>query len=101
MKSKRFISAFTVSIFSLLLSVNASAESTIDESKFGDVLVSFLYFAGVLALIYLILYLVNRWGKKHQNEGNEATANKSKMNKENSEDTENNEDKTNKGENEE
>lgn len=108
MKLKRFVSAFILSAFSVMLSVNASAENTIDKSKFGDVLVSFLYFAGVLALIYLILYLVNRWGKKHQNDNKDNSA-EQKGKDTDKEDNANNieteskikEDKSDKGENEE
>lgn len=38
------------------------------EIKITDVLVSFLYFLLVLALIFIILVLVEKWGKKHPDE---------------------------------
>lgn len=42
-------------------------EITVENApmNLADVLVSSLYFIGALALIYLILVLVSKWGKKH------------------------------------
>ncbi len=68
MKLKKFLQSMFLYVSSFLLSTSVFAENgsnTIDKSKFGDVMVSFLYFAGVLVLIYIILVLVNKWGKKH------------------------------------
>ncbi|MCM1298488.1 MAG: hypothetical protein NC203_05825 [Firmicutes bacterium] len=68
-KFKGFSRALPFFLSPILLNVKASAENTsgntINEAEFADVLVSFLYFAGVLVLIYIILLLVNKWGKKH------------------------------------
>ena len=51
----------------LFLSAAEVAEETVHETaqlQFSDVLVSFLYFAAVLALIYLVLVLVSKAGEK-------------------------------------
>lgn len=72
MNFKRLVSVLILSAVLFLLNVGVSAENavenSIDKTKFADVLVSFLYFAGVLVLIYVILVLVNKWGKKRQND---------------------------------
>lgn len=44
--------------------ITTNAENSAGSMDFGSVLVSFLYFLGALLLIYLILVLVSRWGKK-------------------------------------
>lgn len=54
-----------------LLSAPAYAGETshsVPEMRLTDVIVSALYFIGALLLIYLILTLVSRWGKKHPEE---------------------------------
>ncbi len=68
MKLKKLLQSFFLCVSSFLLSAEVFAENgenAIDKTKFADVLLSFLYFAGVLVLIYIILVLVNKWGKKH------------------------------------
>lgn len=65
---KKIFKSFGLSLLALPLSVSVSAESAAQNAadmNFADILVSALYFVGVLALIYLILTLVSRWGKKH------------------------------------
>ena len=54
-----------------LLSCTIFAEEATRETasfQIAEILVSALYFIGVLALIYLILTLVSKWGKKHPDE---------------------------------
>lgn len=66
-----FIYSFACSALSL--SAHASAEGTshsVPEMRLTDILVSALYFIGVLLLIYLVLTLVSKWGKKHPEEEN-------------------------------
>ena len=66
-----FICSFACSALSL--SSYASAEGishSVPEMRLTDILVSALYFIGVLLLIYLVLTLVSRWGKKHPEEDN-------------------------------
>lgn len=41
------------------------AEQQITASEMSSILVSFLYLAAVLALIYVILLLIDRYAKKH------------------------------------
>lgn len=41
------------------------AEQQITASEMSGILVSFLYLAAVLALIYVILLLIDRYAKKH------------------------------------
>ncbi len=77
MKLKKFLQTFFLCVFSFLLSAEVFAENgenVIDQTKFADVLLSFLYFAGVLVLIYIILVLVNKWGKKHPDKEKEENA---------------------------
>ena len=57
--------------FSLSAAVYADNVShTVSEMRPTDILVSFLYFIGALLLIYAVLTLVSRWGKKHPDEEN-------------------------------
>lgn len=62
-------SAFAFAFFApaaLAAPVYASNTShSVSEMKFTDVIISVLYFIGALLLIYLVLTLVSRWGKKH------------------------------------
>lgn len=51
----------------LAANVTTNAESTASDIDFGSVVLSFLYFLAALLLIYLVLVLVNKWGKKNQN----------------------------------
>lgn len=44
-----------------------TVENAMNKNGFGSVIVAFLYFIGVLLLIYLILMLVSKLGKKKQN----------------------------------
>lgn len=44
-----------------------TVENAMNKNDFGSVIVAFLYFIGVLLLIYLILMLVSKLGKKKQN----------------------------------
>lgn len=88
MRLKRFVSAFVLTAAFRILSVNAIADNSgneINREQFADVLVSFLYFAGVLVLIYVILVLVNKWGKKHQKDGKDGENEKNKAKKEDNE----------------
>lgn len=57
----------------LLLAANTAVADDISASSinFGSVLVSFLYFLGALFLIYIVLVLVNKWGKNNQKLSNE------------------------------
>lgn len=67
-----FIYAFVC--FAPALFLPAAAENvshSVPEMRLTDVLVSALYFIGVLLLIYCILTLVSRWGKKHPEENTE------------------------------
>lgn len=43
----------------------SNTSHSVSEMKFTDVMISVLYFIGALLLIYLVLTLVSRWGKKH------------------------------------
>lgn len=43
----------------------AEAGQQIAASDMSDILVSFLYLAAVLALIYVVLLLIDRYAKKH------------------------------------
>lgn len=57
----------------LILSTSVLTEKTAHETselRPSDILVSFLYFAAVLALIYLVLTLVSKIGKKDTNTDN-------------------------------
>lgn len=66
MKKLLYISACIYTVF--LLSCAAFAESMTKETvstQLVEILVSTLYFIGALALIYLILTLISKWGKKH------------------------------------
>lgn len=51
----------------LAANVTTNAESVVNDIDFGSVVLSFLYFLAALLLIYLVLVLVNKWGKKNQN----------------------------------
>lgn len=55
----------------LSMSVYADGSShELPEMQLTDILVSALYFIGVLLLIYLVLTLVSKWGKKHSDSEN-------------------------------
>lgn len=72
----------SISVFcAFLLSAAVHADNvshTVSELRPTDILVSFLYFIGALLLIYAVLALVSRWGKKHSDKdnggGDKATA---------------------------
>lgn len=86
MKKILYISACIYTAF--LLSCTAFAEEVTNEAlsaQLAEILVSTLYFIGALALIYLILTLVSKWGKKHPDEKNSDSEDGSGS-KENSED---------------
>lgn len=88
MRLKRFVSTFVLTAAFRILSVNTIADNSVNEinrEQFADVLVSFLYFAGVLVLIYVILVLVNKWGKKHQKDGKHGGTEKEEAETENNE----------------
>lgn len=76
MKKLLCISACIYTAF--LLSCTAFAEEATNEAlsaQLAEILVSTLYFIGALALIYLILTLVSKWGKKHPDEKDSASEN--------------------------
>lgn len=53
--------------------ITENAENSANNIDFSGVLVSFLYFLGALLLIYLVLVLVNKWGKKKQGQNKDIT----------------------------
>ena len=57
--------AFTYSLQLLAANITTNTESAAGEVDFGSAIVSFLYFLGALLLIYLVLVLVDKWGKRH------------------------------------
>lgn len=68
---KKTLYIFTCIYTSFLLSCAVFAENVTKEdvsAQLAEILVSTLYFIGALALIYLILTLVSKWGKKHPDE---------------------------------
>ncbi len=71
----------------LAANVTTNAESAASDIDFGSVVLSFLYFLAALLLIYLVLVLVNKWGKKNQNtekaEQKEVTKEQSDTDKDN------------------
>lgn len=86
MKKLLYVSTCIYTAF--LLSCAAFAEEVTREdlsAQLAEILVSTLYFIGALALIYLILTLVSKWGKKHPDENNSDSEDGSGS-KENSED---------------
>lgn len=75
-----------------LLAVNTAsdAETAASDIDFGSALVSFLYFLGALMLIYLVLVLVDKWGKKHPEKNDDKVKQKENKSEEQSDkDTEN------------
>lgn len=86
MKKILYISVCIYTAF--LLSCAAFAENMTKETvstQLAEILVSTLYFIGALALIYLILTLVSKWGKKHPDE-KDADSEDGSGSKENTED---------------
>lgn len=86
MKKILYISACIYIAF--LLSCTAFAENITKETvstQLAEILMSTLYFIGALALIYLILMLVSKLGKKHPDEKNSDSEDGS-VSKENTED---------------
>lgn len=86
MKKLLYIPACIYTAF--LLSCSALAENVTNETvpmQLAEILVSTLYFIGALALIYLILTLVSKWGKKHPDE-KDADSEDSSVSKQNTED---------------
>lgn len=66
---KKFIKTFSTLLLLVPCPVyaeqTADAQQQVTASGFADILVSFLYLALVLALIYVILLLIERNAKKH------------------------------------
>lgn len=61
-----------------------TAENVLSKNDLGSALVAFLYFLGVLLLIYIILMLVSKWGKKKQHQKTEAESKEDNKDKEGS-----------------
>lgn len=63
--------ALTYSLQILASNTTSNAEIAASDIDFGSALVSFLYFLGALLLIYLVLVLVDKWGKKNPKKNND------------------------------
>lgn len=70
-KNMIFNIILSVSLSSLAVTAYCDSDSNSGSGKFGIVLLSFVYFLAALFLIYLILVIVNKWGKKHPNKAEE------------------------------
>lgn len=79
---KRKFYAPACALAAVFLAPAAFAEEITVENapmNLADVLVSSLYFIGALALIYLILVLVSKWGKKHPDNTENDSGEKSNL----------------------
>lgn len=73
---KKIIKVLSALIVSMAIPFPIFAESEkITSDNFSDILVSFLYLAAVLALIYVILLLVDRWGRKNARKNSKDSEN--------------------------
>lgn len=100
MKKILYLSACIYTAF--LLSCAAFAENVTKEdlsAQLAEILVSTLYFIGALALIYLILTLVSKWGKKHPDKKDSDSEDGSGSNANSEDKSEGNDSQKNKKEN--
>ncbi|MDE6579816.1 MAG: hypothetical protein K2K41_04705 [Ruminiclostridium sp.] len=85
--------ALTYGLQLLAANTTSDAETAASDIDFGSALVSFLYFLGALMLIYLVLVLVDKWGKKHpEKNDNKEKQEENKSEEQSDKDTENNKD---------
>ncbi len=82
--------ALTYSLHLLASNTTSNAETSASDIDFGSALVSFIYFLGALLLIYLVLVLVNKWGKNNSEKNDDKVKQKENKSEEQSDkDTEN------------
>ncbi len=97
---KKIIKVLSALIVSMAIPFPIFAESEkITSDNFSDILVSFLYLAAVLALIYVILLLVDRWGRKNARKNSKDSENGSQSEISSDNDSENDSNKGIKKEN--